>query len=120
MLIHFRPERRTLKLERCNFLTLCPTSSTYPTYPNIQCLTVFLMPTHSWLSHQGTLYGSENRPFIVHAAQMMAFWVLYTQGTNSVTLQTMAAHSPEMLEQSHYIVFGGNIANKGNMAKRPL
>ena len=107
MLMSFRPERRTLKLERCNFLTLCPTSLTSPTYPNIQCLTVFLTPTHSWLSHQGTLYGSENRPFIADAAQMMVFCVLYPQGTNSVTLQTMATHSPEMLERSHYIVFRG-------------
>jgi len=105
--MNFRPERRTLKLQRCNFLTLCPTSLTSLTYPNIQCLTVFLMPTHSWLSHQRTLYGSENRPFTVDAAQMMAFWVPYPQGTNSATLQTMAAHCPEMLEQSHYIVYGG-------------
>jgi len=51
---------------------------------------------------------------------MMVFWVLYPQGTNSVTLQTMVAHSPEMLEQSHYIVPGGNRANKGNMATWPL
>jgi hypothetical protein len=44
---------------------------------------------------------------IVDAAQTMVFWVLYPQGTNSVTLQTMAAHSPGMLGQSHYIVSGG-------------
>jgi len=118
--MNFRPEQRTLKLDRCNFLTLCPTSLTSLTYPNIQCLTVFLVPTHSWLSHKGTLNGSENRPFIVDNAQMMVFWVLYPQGTNLVTLQTMAAHSPEMLEQSHYIVLGGTTANEGNMAKRPL
>ena len=75
--MNFRSERRTLKLERCNFLTLCPISLTSLTYPNIQCLTVFLVPIHSLLSHQGTLYGSENRPVIVDAAQMMVFWVLY-------------------------------------------
>ena len=122
MLMNFRPERRTLKLERCTFLTLCPTSLTSLTYPNIQCLTVFLVSTHSWSSHQGTLYGSENRPVIVDAAPMMVFWVLYPQRTNSLTLQTMAAHSSEMLEQSHYIlrVYGGNIATEGNMTKWPL
>jgi len=32
----------------------------------------------------------------------------------------MAAHSPEMLEQSRYTVLGGNRANKGNMATWPL
>lgn len=101
-LINVTPKRGSLKLKRRNFLPLCPIWIISLIYPKFQCLTTFLLPTHSWLCHQWIKHGSEKKLFKVDVVQMMVFRVLNPHETHSVTLKMKAAYSSEILEQSHY------------------